>query len=104
MNAVDSMSDGGTLSVATEKKDEPDGSSVLIRIRDTGSGISEEQLKMIFEPFYTTKVSEKGIGLGLSITRKIMESLGGSVEIDSEPGRGSEVTLTLPAEKDSHRE
>jgi signal transduction histidine kinase len=63
---------------------------------DTGDGIAEDQLEMIFEPFYTTKVAEQGTGLGLSITKKIMESLGGTVEIQSEVGKGSEVILSMP--------
>ena len=51
---------------------------------------------MIFEPFFTTKVTEQGTGLGLSITRKIMETLNGTVDFQSELGKGSIVTLTLP--------
>ena len=51
---------------------------------------------MIFEPFYTTKAAEHGTGLGLSITKKIMESLDGRVEIESQLGKGAEVILTLP--------
>jgi PAS domain S-box-containing protein len=96
LNAVDAMPEGGTLTISIEKKYGPDTSTVIIRIRDTGPGISEEQMKMIFEPFYTTKVEEKGTGLGLSITRKIMESLGGTVDIESEVGKGAEVILKLP--------
>ena len=94
--AVDAMPEGGTLTITTEKEDEPDTSTVLIRIRDTGPGISEEQMAMIFEPFYTTKAAEKGTGLGLSITRKIMESLGGRVDIESEVGKGAVVILSQP--------
>ena len=96
LNAVDVMPGGGTLTVITEKEAGPHTSNVLIRIRDTGPGISEEHMAMIFEPFYTTKAAEQGTGLGLSITRKIMESLGGTVDIESEVGKGAVVTLSLP--------
>ena len=90
------MPDGGILTITAKKEERPGESNVLIRIQDTGGGISEEQMKMIFEPFYTTKAAEKGTGLGLSITRKIMESLGGMVDIESEVGKGAEVILSLP--------
>jgi len=99
LNAVDSMARGGTLTVMTEKEEEQELSWVVITIKDTGAGISEDQLEMIFEPFYTTKVAE-GAGLGLSITRKIMESMDGSVEIDSEEEKGTVITLTLPFKED----
>ncbi len=103
LNAVDSMPGGGTLTVSIEKVDRPEPSSVVIRIQDTGGGISAEQMEMIFEPFYTTKVAEQGTGLGLSISRKILESLGGTVEIESEVGRGSVVILSLPFRTDRNQ-
>ena len=97
LNAIDSMPDGGEMTVTTEKEAGAAGESrALIRIRDTGEGIPADQLETIFEPFYTTKVADQGTGLGLSITRKIMEALGGSVAIDSSEGRGTVVTLSLP--------
>ena len=96
LNAIDSMSGGGTLTVTSAKGNRTEKPDVLIKIQDTGGGISKDQMEMIFEPFYTTKAAEQGTGLGLSITKKIMESLGGAVEIESAEGKGTEVILTLP--------
>ena len=77
-------------------KSESGKSEVIIRVQDTGGGVSAEQMEMIFEPFYTTKAAEQGTGLGLSITKKILDSLGGTVEIESELGKGSVVSVCLP--------
>ena len=96
LNAVDSMPDGGALKIATEKEAGVANDLVHIKIQDTGVGISADRIEMIFEPFFTTKVTEQGTGLGLSITRKIMETLNGTVDFQSELGKGSIVTLTLP--------
>ncbi len=68
---------------------------VEVRFRDTGTGITAEDLPKVFEPYFTTK--EVGIGLGLALTKQIMEEHGGRIEISSEPGRGTLVRLQLPA-------
>ena len=104
LNAIDSMSEGGTLTITSEKAGEAGNPSVYIKIKDTGGGISEDQREMIFEPFYTTKAAEQGTGLGLSITRKLMESLGGTVEIESVLGKGAEVILSLPFREHNNSE
>lgn len=96
LNALDSMSEGGCLTVFTGMTEEAGSKEVVIKVQDTGEGISADQMEMLFEPFYTTKPSEKGTGLGLSITKKIMELLDGRVEIESEEGIGSVVILILP--------
>jgi PAS domain S-box-containing protein len=96
LNAVDSMPEGGQLTVTTEKDETSEKPQVNIIIQDTGSGIPEDKLEAVFEPFYTTKVAEHGTGLGLSITKKNMASMGGSVHIASEVGKGSVVTLSFP--------
>ena len=85
------MPDGGELLVATTPG--PDN-TVRIIFSDTGSGIPAESLEKIVEPFYTTKA--RGTGLGLAITRQIIEMHHGSITIDSEPGHGTTVTVTLP--------
>ena len=68
----------------------------VVKIRDTGEGIPEEKQGMVFEPFFTTKLAPKGIGLGLSIAKKIMEDHGGFVRIESEMGKGSTIGLYFP--------
>jgi PAS domain S-box-containing protein len=72
----------------------PDG-SVVVEVRDTGEGMSPEVIRRIFEPFFTTKAGE-GTGLGLSICHGIVRSLGGRIEVESAPGRGSTFRVVLP--------
>jgi signal transduction histidine kinase len=89
-NAIDSMPAGGRLKVMAR----PAGNRLEVRIADTGTGIPAEQLKRIHEPFYTTKT--EGFGLGLAICRSILWDIGGEMSIDSQPGRGTTVTVLLP--------
>ena len=90
INATQSMDNGGRINVRVqEEKDH-----FRIEIQDTGSGISEENLKRIFNPFFTTK--DKGTGLGLSIVRKIIEGHKGTIAIDSREGKGARVEILLP--------
>jgi signal transduction histidine kinase len=67
---------------------------VEIRFQDTGVGIAPENLSHVFEPYFTTK--EVGIGLGLALTKQILEEHGGSIHLASEPGKGTLVRLQLP--------
>jgi two-component system NtrC family sensor kinase len=90
LNAVQAMPGGGTLTVRTKA----DGGSTLVEISDTGVGMSEEQVRNIFEPFYTTK--SQGLGLGMSYAQKVVEQHGGSVGIESSPGAGTTVRVELP--------
>ena len=69
---------------------------VDIAVSDTGVGIAPEDLRSIFEPFYTTKGRGKGTGLGLAICRELAKALGGSIEVESTPGKGSTFTVRLP--------
>jgi len=75
-----------------------DGSNVVIVIQDEGTGIEPEALPHIHEPFFTTRQDSGGIGLGVSISSKIVEEHGGTMRFTSEPGSGTTVTITLPAE------
>jgi signal transduction histidine kinase len=95
LNAVQAMTDGGSISIKAEEiKD-----SYRVGIRDTGIGISKENLKKIFSPFFTTK--DKGSGLGLSIVKKIIEGHNGTISIDSEEGIGTKVSVSLLRENKS---
>jgi signal transduction histidine kinase len=94
-NAVQAMDGRGTLTVATGLDD--DG-FVFIGVGDTGCGIPEDQLGKVLDPFFTTKPVGEGTGLGLSIVRKIMDEHGGRLEIDSEEGVGTRITLVFPVD------
>ena len=92
-NAVDAMQPrGGTLTVTTRHR----GDRVAIAIADTGCGIAPHQLERIFMPFYTTKEPGRGTGLGLSVSYTIIKNFGGTLRVDSAPGRGSTFTIELP--------
>lgn len=94
LNAVEAMPKGGTLSITTEAVDE----TLRLEITDTGRGISEEEAKNIFEPFYTTK--EQGLGLGMPYAKKIIEQHGGLISLRSQPGEGTTIYVTLPAQQE----
>lgn len=93
-NASEAMENGGALTVSAS----PAGKSgfVEITISDTGCGISDEDQKSIFEPFFTTKEEGKGVGLGLSVVYGIISNHNGSVEVESEMGKGSTFRILLP--------
>ena len=91
-NALDAMPAGGRLRVGARAVE---GGRLEVKVADSGTGISPEQLKRIHEPFYTTK--EEGFGLGLAISRSIVWENDGEMRIESEPGRGTSITVLLPA-------
>ena len=72
------------------------GARLRIAVRDRGSGMSAEVLGRVGEPFYTTKPPDRGMGLGLFLSRTVVEQLGGELRIDSAPGRGTSVVIDLP--------
>ncbi|KPK30113.1 MAG: hypothetical protein AMK69_04375 [Nitrospira bacterium SG8_3] len=94
-NAFDAVDDGGRINIELMAEG-PD--MVIVRVADDGCGISEENLKHIFDPFFSTK-GEKGSGLGLSITYGIVQKLGGRLDVQSIKGEGSTFTVTLPVKK-----
>src|SRR5215211_5239025 len=96
-NAVKYTPDGGSVTVRVEEED----GSVVLAVSDTGVGISEEQLPLVFERFYRADAAraEEGVGLGLSIARQIAEAHGGTIEARSKLGVGSTFVLLLPRQK-----
>jgi two-component system NtrC family sensor kinase len=92
-NAFAAVEDGGTVSVITWEKDMD---TVVITFQDNGHGMSEETLKHIYEPFFTTKKGHRGTGLGLSITYGIVKRLGGDIGVQSKEGQGTRFTVYLP--------
>ena len=89
-NSREAMPNGGILTVSTER----DAAQVLVRIADTGKGLTEEQMRQLFVPFFTTKA--EGTGLGLALVQQIISEHGGHVECQSVIGQGSMFTLFLP--------
>lgn len=102
-NAQDAINGEGTITINTRKVDE----NVQIEFIDTGAGIPKENLTKVFDPFFTTKPVGKGTGLGMSITYRVINDHNGRIEVDSEVGKGTKFTITLPInhpEKQKHDE
>jgi len=99
-NAKDAMPDGGTLTIKTKEKH----NNILIEISDTGVGMKEEDAKKIFDAFFTTKESVKGIGLGLSVCYGFIKDHAGDIKVKSEFGAGTTFAIHLPAYKDNVEE
>ena len=95
-NAIDAMPSGGLLTIATRKEVIKGVPYATVTVSDTGEGIKEEHLNKIFEPFFTTRVASKGVGLGLSLTKKFVEDHGGRVDVESKVGIGSTFVLYFP--------
>jgi signal transduction histidine kinase len=89
-NALEASGPQATVTV----KAQPEPSSVRVEVHDHGDGIPAEHLANVFRPFYTTK--PRGLGMGLALVKRVLDRLGGSIEIDSAPGRGTSVVLHLP--------
>ena len=96
-NARDAMPGGGRLAIATCDETGPDGTRLIaIEIADSGTGMDQATAERIFEPFFTTKRTGEGTGLGLSQVYGFASQSGGGVRVDSEPGLGTRLTVTLP--------
>lgn len=101
MNAIDAMPSGGNLWLTTRLGSQDN--LVRVVVRDDGSGIPPEILHRIFEPFLTTKEIGRGVGLGLAISRSILERHNGMIEVQSELGKGTTFTVTLPPDGEGGR-
>jgi PAS domain S-box-containing protein len=99
LNAVQAMPDGGTLSIKTDLSS--DGNWVFIHFIDTGVGISEDNLKHIFTPFFSTKLEHGGTGLGLYLSYTILKREGGDILVTSHENEGSTFTIKVPVAKDT---
>jgi signal transduction histidine kinase len=93
LNAFQAMPDGGDLTVNITASDD----KAFVTIEDTGTGVPRENLPKLFDPFFSTKIT--GLGLGLAMTRRVVEEHGGKVDFQSEEGKGSAITISLPMNK-----
>lgn len=92
LNATQVMPSGGTLTLMTKKV----GEEVIISVKDTGFGISKQNMRRLFEPFFTTKDDVQGVGLGLSVSYGIIKRHNGRIEVQSKEGKGTTFTIHLP--------
>lgn len=92
-NAFAALSEGGTLFVSASLIND---TTIRVKVKDTGCGIPDKDIKRIFEPFFSTKTNAGGTGLGLSITYSLVQELGGSIDVESQVGVGTQFTITLP--------
>jgi two-component system NtrC family sensor kinase len=91
-NAIDEIGKDGLVCVSSRRIN----SEIAVSVRDNGQGIPKEYQARVFEPFFTTKQGGKGTGLGLSITHNIVQNMGGTITLESEKGKGTTFTVTLP--------
>ncbi|UPG85228.1 ATP-binding protein [Luteibacter aegosomatis] len=91
-NARDAMPDGGRCDIVLEDRD----GGVALTVRDTGIGMAESVRARIFDPFFTTKPADRGTGLGLSVVHDLVVRAGGRTTVESEPGRGTAIRVSLP--------
>ncbi len=91
-NAFNEMPEGGSLTISTERSD----AAVAVRVTDTGPGVCDEQIKHLFDPFFTASSSGKGTGLGLTLSYYIMKEHDGSIEVESKSGQGATFVISFP--------
>jgi signal transduction histidine kinase len=94
MNATHAVSQKGNIRITTSLNRDAD--QLLVKVTDNGHGIDKNNLSRIFDPFFTTKPTGEGTGLGLSVSYGIIKNHGGDIAVESEIGKGSTFTITLP--------
>ena len=95
LNARDAMPQGGRLRIRSYREN----SQLIVRIEDSGTGISQENIKRIYDPFFTTKEVGEGVGLGLAVSYGIIQEHSGKIDVESIPGRGTAFQLHLPVKR-----
>lgn len=96
-NSLDACQKGGAIEISADSDEQP--GMIAITVKDSGAGIPDDVRNRVFEPFFTTKPIGKGSGLGLALVKKIVDQHGGSVTLDSQPGKGTTVRMVLPQQK-----
>jgi signal transduction histidine kinase len=94
INAVDAMPEGGVLGIAVRRAAAEPADTLVVTVRDSGHGMSVEDIQSAFEPYFSTK--DTGFGLGLALTKKIVSDHGGTIVLESAPGHGTTARITLP--------
>jgi len=97
LNAIYFTPEGGSISITTGPEGAENAGGVRLDVRDTGTGISADLIEKVFDPFFTTKPVGEGTGLGLTICHRIVEEHGGTIDVESEPEKGTTFIITLPA-------
>ena len=104
-NARDAVEEAGVnhgeVHIKTDLREGDARRRVRLQVSDNGAGVSGENLERVFEPFYTTKGPDKGTGMGLSVSKSIVEQLDGRIWMESTPGEGTKVSIVLPVAEDS---
>ena len=98
-NAVHAIAKQGRITIQTKNT----SNGVMLSVDDTGSGIPQQDLEKIFEPFFSTKPPKEGTGLGLFVSREIVAKLGGSIKVESRVGRGTRFDIKIPDQKSEGR-
>jgi signal transduction histidine kinase len=94
INGLDAMPEGGRLTASVRRETNASGAALRVEVTDSGRGMSEEEVRDAFEPYFSTK--DTGLGIGLALTRKIVSDHGGTMQLSSAPGRGTTAALLLP--------